>query len=195
MLSLKRTKEDFLMNLMRRVFWFLNRFFMVPIFRLGMGPFVGNPITGYIMVLKTIGRKTGKTRYTPVNYALKNGDVYCAVGFGKGSHWYLNLKANPNLELILPSGPVAGVMEEVADPHEALEAAKQIFKNSGFAVIFEGFTPFKPIPDDKVAEILKRALILRIRPMGVGSGASDPSGWLWFSMIVLVILLIYLHSG
>jgi deazaflavin-dependent oxidoreductase (nitroreductase family) len=183
------------MDLMRRVFWFLNRFFMVPLFRLGMGPFVGNPITGYIMVLKTIGRKTGKTRYTPVNYALKNGDVYCMAAFGKVAHWYKNLKANPNLEVILPSRPISGVMEEVADPHEALEAAKQIFKNSGFAAIFEGYVPFREIPDEKIKALLKRVRILRIHPTGVGSGASDPSGWLWVSMIVLVILLIYLHSG
>lgn len=43
--------------LMRRIFWFLNKFFMVPMFRLGFGPFFGNPLSGYIMVLKAIGRK------------------------------------------------------------------------------------------------------------------------------------------
>jgi deazaflavin-dependent oxidoreductase (nitroreductase family) len=181
------------MHIMRRMFWFLNRFFMVPIFRLGMGPFVGNPITGYIMVLKTIGRKTGKTRYTPVNYALKDGYVYCAAGFGKISHWYKNLKANPHLEVILPSGPVYGVMEEVADPDEALYTTKHIFKNAGFAVIFEGYIPFREIPDEKIKALLKRVRILRIRPTGVGSGASDPSGWMWVSLTVLVILLIYFY--
>ncbi len=54
--------------LVRRIFWFLNTFFMVPLFRLGLGPFFGNPLSGYIMVLKAIGRKSGKVRYTPVNY-------------------------------------------------------------------------------------------------------------------------------
>ena len=179
------------MNSMRRVFRLLNRFFMVPIFRLGMGPFVGNPITGYIMVLKTVGRKTGKTRYTPVNYALKNGYVYCMVGFGKMAHWYKNLKANPHLEVILPSRPIYGLMEEVSDPDEALDAARQIFKNAGFATIFEGYLPFREIPDEKIKALLKRVRILRIRPVGVGSGASDPSGWMWVSLAALVILLIY----
>jgi len=42
-------------------FWFLNKFFMAPLFRLGFGPFFVNPLTGYIMVLKVIGRKTGKS--------------------------------------------------------------------------------------------------------------------------------------
>ncbi len=88
---------------------------MVPMFRLGLGAFVGNPFTGYIMVLKTTGRKTGRVRYTPVNYAILNGSVYCIVGFGKIAHWYRNLQAHPEIELILPSGPTSGTAEEVTD--------------------------------------------------------------------------------
>ena len=68
---------------MRFFFKILNTLFMVPMFRLGLGPFFGNPITGYIMVLKVIGRKTGKVRYVPVNYAIRNGSVYCLAGFGR----------------------------------------------------------------------------------------------------------------
>jgi hypothetical protein len=34
----------------RRFFRVLNQCFMVPVFRLGLGPFVGNPLTGYIEV-------------------------------------------------------------------------------------------------------------------------------------------------
>ena len=67
---------------MRRFFWFLNKYFMVPMFRLGFGPVFGNPLVGYIMVLKMVGRKTGKLRYAPVNYALQAGEVYCIAGFG-----------------------------------------------------------------------------------------------------------------
>jgi hypothetical protein len=60
---------------MRRVFWIINNIFMVPMFRLGLDPFIGNVVTGYIMVLKTVGRKTGKTRFTPVNYAIQVGII------------------------------------------------------------------------------------------------------------------------
>ena len=35
---------------LRHIFSVLNRFFMVPCFRLGLGPFMGNPLSGYIMV-------------------------------------------------------------------------------------------------------------------------------------------------
>ncbi|MEW5717100.1 MAG: hypothetical protein AB1817_00590 [Chloroflexota bacterium] len=63
-----------------RGFSYLNRYFMVPMFRLGFGPWIGAPFGGYIMVLKVIGRKTGKTRYALVNYASENGNVYCLAG-------------------------------------------------------------------------------------------------------------------
>lgn len=69
---------------MRRFFRFLNKYFMVPMFRLGFGPFFGNPFTGYIMVLKIVGRKTGRLHFAPVNYAIRDGVVYCVSGFRKG---------------------------------------------------------------------------------------------------------------
>jgi deazaflavin-dependent oxidoreductase (nitroreductase family) len=102
--------------LMRRIFWFINKLFMVPLFRLGFGPFFVNPLTGYIMVLKVIGRKTGKTRYTPVNYTIYKGDIYCVSGGRQTSDWYRNLLANPEVEIILPSGPVYAHVEETPDP-------------------------------------------------------------------------------
>ena len=33
------------MNALRALFRLLNKGFMVPVFRIGLGPFVGNPIT------------------------------------------------------------------------------------------------------------------------------------------------------
>jgi hypothetical protein len=68
---------------MRRFFRFLNKYFMVPLFRLGFGPFFGNPFTGYIMVLKVLGRKTGKLRYAPVNYAILDGKVSTSRASGR----------------------------------------------------------------------------------------------------------------
>ncbi len=63
------------MDGVRRIFRVLNKYFMVPMFRLGFAPLMGNPISGYIMVIKTIGRKSGKTRLTPVNYAIIDGNI------------------------------------------------------------------------------------------------------------------------
>ena len=97
-------------SFVRSIFWFLNKFFMVPIFRLGIGPFFGNPIWGYMMVLKTIGRKSGKTRYSPVNYAIMNGNIYCMAGWGQIADWYRNLISDHNIEMILPISNIERVL-------------------------------------------------------------------------------------
>jgi deazaflavin-dependent oxidoreductase (nitroreductase family) len=173
---------------LRYIFWFLNKFFIVPIFHLGIGPFFGNPIWGYMMVLKTTGRKSGKTRYSPVNYAILNGDIYCMAGWGQIADWYRNLLASPHIELILPSGSLAGVAEEVAASTERITALRKVLKAGGFAGFMLGVNPYTA-SDEKLAENTKEIPLIRIKPCGIGSGASDPGGWLWIPLLILMALL------
>jgi deazaflavin-dependent oxidoreductase (nitroreductase family) len=169
---------------LRRIFWLLNKFFMVPLFRLGLGPFIGNPFTGYIMVLKTIGWKTGKVRYTPVNYAIMDGRVYCMAGFGKAAHWYRNIKQRPQIELLLPSGPIAGVAAQITETEQSTRAVRQLLKNAGIAGFFLGFNPFTA-SDEVLEEKTEGLPMICIQPDGVGSGASDAGGWLWVIVFML----------
>ena len=178
-------------SLVRRIMWFVNRFIMTPLFRMGLGAFMGNPISGYIMVLKTIGRKTGQVRHTPINYAILKGNVYCMVGFGNMSDWYRNLKAHPEVELILPSGPVAGIAEEVSDPDETILVLRQVLKNSGFASFAVGLNPFA-MSDEMLREKLKGSPAVRIRLTGIGSGAGDAGGWLWILELVVVAFIAWI---
>ncbi len=173
-------------SMARRVFKTLNRYFMVPMFRLGFGFFFGTPFGGYIMVLRTVGRKTGKTRYTPVNYALMNGQVYCVSGFGKGAHWYTYLKAEPRLEMIMPGGALFGVAEDVVDEAERTRAIRQVFKNGGFAGFFEGFNP-RTASDEELLAKCQHTVVVRIRPEGLGSGAGDPGGWAWVVTVAATV--------
>ena len=163
---------------MERIFKFLNRVFMVPVFRMGLAWLVCNPVSGYIMVIKNIGRRSGKLYYTPTNYAIINGNIYCTAGFGRKSSWYLNLMAHPRAEVMLPGRAIMGEVEEVSDPEEALQAIQQIFKNAGVAGFFEGFNPWSA-PDEKFFKTLEHAPVLRIKPAGVGSGPMDAGGWHW----------------
>ena len=173
---------------MRRIFWFLNKFFMVPVFRLGFGPFFGNPFTGYIMVLKVIGRKTGRQRFAPVNYAILDGKVYCISGFRQSSDWYRNLRSHPTIEAILPSGPIAGSAVEINDPAVRLTVIRKIFQNAGFAGFFEGFNPFR-IGDDELMRKTADIPLVCIQPAGLGSGPSDPGGWAWIWMPMSLVAL------
>jgi deazaflavin-dependent oxidoreductase (nitroreductase family) len=177
--------------LMRKIFWFLNKFFMVPIFRLGLGGIFTNPFSGYIMVLKVIGRKSGKLRYAPVNYAIYKGSVWCISGGRKTSDWYKNLVAKPAIELIMPGGALFGQVSEESDPETRRIVIRQILKNAGFAGFFEGYNPWK-ISDEELMVKIADMPLLKITPMGIGNGASDPSGWVWITMLALTILLVVL---
>jgi deazaflavin-dependent oxidoreductase (nitroreductase family) len=177
--------------LMRRIFWFLNKFFMVPMFQLGFGPFFGNPFTGYIMVMKVIGRRTGKVRLTPVNYAIHRGDVYCISGGRTTSDWFRNLLANPEVDLILPGGSIHAQVEEATDPQQKLILARQVLKNAGFAGFFEGYNPFT-ISDAELAQKIEDLPLLRLHPLGLGSGPSDAGGWAWIWTLVITVILIIL---
>lgn len=176
----------------RRSFWLFNTLFMVPMFRLGIGPFMGNSITGYIMVLKTVGRKTGKIRYAPVNYTIHKGNIYCLAGWGHFSDWYRNILATREVEIILPGGPLFGAVEEVTDLDERRITLRKILKNAGFAGFFERLNPFTAT-DEVLLRKTANLPLLRIHPLGIGNGASDPGGlsWLWTPVsIILTILLV-----
>ena len=174
---------------LRRIFWFLNKFFMVPMFQLGFGPFFGNPFTGYIMVLKTIGRKSGKVRYVPVNYTIYKGNIYCISGARQSSDWYKNLHATSDIEMILPSGNIYAHMDEISDPDEKVVIARQILKNAGFAGFFEGYNPFR-ISDEELQNKVADLPVLRFQPLGLGNGASDAGGWAWIWSFVVTILIL-----
>ncbi len=178
---------------MRQFFRLLNRFFMVPMFRLGLGGLICNPITGYIMVLKTVGRKTGRVRYAPVNYAIRDGCIYCLAGWGRVSDWYRNVRAAPDVRAILPGGALSGRVEEVEAEGERAAVIRQIFKNGGFAGFFEGFNPYR-VSEATLLERTSGLPLLRIRPTGIESGASDPGGWAWaFILLAVVALLLILR--
>jgi deazaflavin-dependent oxidoreductase (nitroreductase family) len=176
--------------MMRRIFWYLNKYFMVPLFRLGLGPFFGNPVSGYIMVIKNIGRKSGKTYYTPVNYAIHQGNVYCISGGRRTSDWFRNLLSTPEIEIILPGGAIFARMQEVSDPDEKLMIARQVLINAGFAGFFEGYNP-RRINDEELRDKIADLPVLRFQPLGLGSGAADPTGWTWIWLLVITIALIW----
>ncbi|MBK9714416.1 MAG: nitroreductase family deazaflavin-dependent oxidoreductase [Kouleothrix sp.] len=166
----------------RRVLRAINRTLMVPIFRLRLGWLVANPLSGYIMVLKTIGRRSGQARYAPLNYAILGDYVYCAAGWGAASHWYRNLVAHPQVECLLPGRAVSGVAEPVTDPDEAARAVRRLLQSAGFAGFSMGFNPHTAT-DELLRERTAHLPVVRIRVEGLRSGPADPGGWLWVAAL------------
>ena len=179
-------------DLMRKGFWVMNKVFMVPAFRLGLGAVLGSPFGGYIMVIKTRGHLSGKTRYTPVNYAIADGSVYCLAGYGHRSHWAKNLKGDPQAELLLPGGAVTCQAEVVEEPEEKMRMLRNVMVNSGFAAfVFGGFNPFR-VSDSRLRELTRDYLVFRFRPTGIGSGPADAGGWRWVWPTLVIIALLWL---
>ena len=90
---------------LRTGFRYLNRF-MLMLWRLGLGTWFQfwPEVTGQVLVITHIGRVTGLRRKTPANFAIIDGQIYCAAAFGRQSDWYLNILQNPNVEVWLPDG-------------------------------------------------------------------------------------------
>jgi F420H(2)-dependent quinone reductase len=68
------------------------------------GRFVPRWFGGPVMVLETVGRKTGRPRATPLIY-LRDGDALVVVAANAGSHktpaWWLNLEAAGSGEVVM----------------------------------------------------------------------------------------------
>lgn len=149
----------------RLFFRLLNSFFVLPAFRIGLGRIVSNPLTGRVMVLILKGRKTGRILYTPVGYAIMNGRIYCYRGERSQGAWYLNLLAEPHLEVMLPEGRIRGYAEEVTDDDEKIAALRQILKNGGLSGFIHGFNPWT-VEDGVLRERMSDVKVVRITPDG-----------------------------
>ncbi|HEY4753849.1 MAG TPA: nitroreductase/quinone reductase family protein, partial [Candidatus Limnocylindrales bacterium] len=96
-----------------RVFKALNRWFMIPASRAGLGAWIGSPIGGYVLLLRAKGRKSGLVRETPLSYLIADGSIWVLAGFGPRTDWYRNLLAEPAVEVMLPGRLVHGRASEV----------------------------------------------------------------------------------
>ena len=72
-------------------------FFKVPplLCRLGLG----GPAAGTVLLLVTRGRRSGRRRYTGLNYARDGDTVYVMSGFGERTDWVRNLVADPRVDV------------------------------------------------------------------------------------------------
>ena len=110
------------------------------------------------------------------------------AGWGQIADWYRNLVSSPNIEIIFPGRALAGVAEEAINSTERMTALRKVLKAGGFAGFMLGVNPYTA-SDAELAEKTKEIPLIRIKPCGIGSGASDPGGWLWIPVAILMILL------
>jgi len=168
--------------------------FMLLMWRLGLGPWINlwPKVGGRILVIAHQGRKTSRRRYTPVNYALVDGEIYCTVGFGVVSDWYRNLAVNPNIEVWLPDGWWAGVVEDISDSPWRLPLLRQVLIGSGVVTYLAGIDPVN-LTDEALHAVTSKYRLLHIWRTEARTGRGGPGdlAWVWpaATMILLPLLL------
>ena len=164
--------------------------FMRLMWRLGLGPFINiwPPVGGRILVIAHRGRKTGRRRYTPVNYALVDGEVYCTAGFGSISDWYRNVAANPNVEVWLPDGWWAGVVEDISDSPWRLPLLRKVLTGSGLVTYLVGIDPIR-LTDKEFDDVISNYRLLHVWRTEARTGRGGPGDLAWVWPLATMLLL------
>jgi len=158
--------------------------------RLGLGIWfkVCPKVSGHVLILTHVGRKTGIKRYQPLNYAIVDKDIYCVAAFGGISDWYRNILVNPNVEVWLPTGWWEGIAVDVSDSPARIKILRQVMIRSGFAAYLAGLNPHK-ITDEELDAVSKNYRLLRIRRTEARTGSRGPGDLEWVWPLTTIILL------
>jgi deazaflavin-dependent oxidoreductase (nitroreductase family) len=83
---------------------------MMANYKRGIGP------TRVVMILTTIGRKSGIPRQAPLQYEEVDGDYYIASARGSDADWFKNIRANPKVRVQIRDREFDATAEPVSDP-------------------------------------------------------------------------------
>lgn len=83
---------------------------MVANYRRGIGP------RRVVLLLTTIGRKSGQPRVTPLQFEEVDDLIYIASARGKDADWFKNIIANPNVHVQISDRQFDARAETVTDP-------------------------------------------------------------------------------
>lgn len=182
------------LDAMAQAFKLMNKYFMVPMWRLGLGPFLNSwpEVGGRTLVLVHKGRKSGNEYRTPVNYADIDDNVYCVAAMGPRCDWYKNLMANPQIEVWLPEGWYRTEAIDISETEKRLPLIREVLIASGFAATtFGGIDPHTASDDELDAATADYRLInLRRGELLEGPGGPDDLAWLWW--VVGIVLALWL---
>lgn len=127
------------------------------IYRFTGGAILGHMMGTSVLILTTMGRKTGKQRTNPVLY-LADGDrlVIVASNRGRPRHptWWLNLQANPHTQVRV-QGKTLDVIAEQASPEER-------------SALWPRLTATSPSYADFQQRTTRELPVIILRPVGQG---------------------------
>ncbi len=180
----RRTHEMFLK---------VNRWSTVPLLRAGLGPWIGTPIGGYLLLLRARGRKSGVVRETPLSYLVAEGAAWACAGMGPTTQWYRNILVDPGVEIVLPGRTIAGIAEDVRDPVVRRRMMPALVRAIGLPGALGGVDP-RRATDAQILEAYGWVPLIRIRPIEgpLAAGPDDPGGtaWIWRQAVVIGLSIV-----
>ena len=81
-------------------------------YKLGLGRFLGRKV----LLLTTIGRKSGLPRVTPLQYEIINDQIQVSSAMGERTDWMKNIKVNPQISVELGRKKFKATAETSTDP-------------------------------------------------------------------------------
>ena len=88
----------------------LNRRMASQVIGRGRGP------RSVVLLLTTMGRKSGQPRVTPLQYEEDQGVIYVASARGPSADWFRNIQANPRVKVQIADRVFEGLAEPIVDP-------------------------------------------------------------------------------
>lgn len=106
--------------MIQKLFLRVFTFFHVLLYRLTRGKLGGRMNGLPVLLLRTVGRKTGKQRVTPLGYFVYEGNyVITGSNAGMNSHpgWYYNLTATPKARIQLQGNQLSVTTDVIEQGH------------------------------------------------------------------------------
>ena len=159
---------------MNRLSRFFLRLIKLPpqlLYAVGLGPIYGR----LVLLLTTIGRKSGLRRVTPLQYEAVDGVFYVASARGQQADWFRNIVANPQVEVRVKAGHFHGLAELITDPAriaDFLELRLQRHPRMIGAMFRAQGLPAQPNRTQLEQYAISRALVA-ITPAGDGVGSES----------------------
>jgi len=171
-------------------------FILVVLWKLGLGKLINvwPSVFGKILIIKHFGRDSRTSYLTPVNFSEKDGSIYVVSGFGDQSDWYLNIMANPHVEIWLPDGWYAAKAEQVEKSTERLPIIREVLIASGFAAPLFGIYP-RTMNDIELEAVALHYRLLRIDRQEARTGTDGPGSLAWVWPIILAALCLRKRQG
>ena len=100
------------------------------LYAIGLGRLIG----GLILLLTTVGRKSGTQRVTPLQYEKIGDDYYLGSARGMKSDWVRNILSNPQVELRVGAKHLRGTAEVIADPSKFADFVEVCLERHPFMI-------------------------------------------------------------